>query len=186
MEPAANRKKSKRFDSPEQEAYLHMWRTYDRLKAIEEELFGRYELSAQQYNTLRLLRSVYPGSVPTLAIGAQLISRAPDMTRMVDKLEQRGLVARTRRSDNRRVVEVAVTEQGLALLEELDQPVRDCHAKQLGHLTAEDLQQLVRLMEIARRPHEDPEHPWLSPKQETAKNEAGKSGSLPPDGTKLP
>lgn len=166
MEPGVNRKRRPRFDSPAQEAYLHMWRTYDRLKAIEEDLFGRYELSAQQYNTLRLLRSVYPGSLPTLAIGAQLISRAPDMTRMVDKLEQRKLVARTRRSDNRRVVEVAITEQGLALLDELEQPVRDCHAKQLGHLTPDELQQLVKLMEIARRPHEDPEHPWLTQSSE--------------------
>src|SRR3982751_144671 len=89
------------FDSLEQEAFLNLWRTYDRLRALEESLFSQFELSAQQYNALRLLRGVHPQSMPTLALGAKLISRAPDMTRLLDKLEARQLVHRERRSENR-------------------------------------------------------------------------------------
>lgn len=146
---------ARRFDSPEQEAFLNLWRTYDRLKALEAEVFGRHELSAQQYNALRLLRSVHPGSMPTLALGARLISRAPDMTRLLDKLERRGLLRRERKADNRRVVEVSVTRRGLELLDQLDEPVRRCHHDQLGHLDAQSLRQLVALLQAARRPHED-------------------------------
>ena len=64
------RKRGGKFDSLEQEAYLSLWRTYDRLKTLEDELFGRYDLSAQQYNALRLLRSAHPNTMPTLALGA--------------------------------------------------------------------------------------------------------------------
>src|SRR4029077_13195682 len=93
----------RRFDSPEQEAYLNLWRTYDRLRAVEDELFGRHDLTAQQYNALRLLRAVHPGRLPTLALAARLVSRAPDVTRLLDRLEERGLVERARPSGNRRV-----------------------------------------------------------------------------------
>lgn len=143
-----------RFDSLEQEAFLELWRTYDRLKALEEELFSQHDLSAQQYNTLRLLKAAYPGTMTVQGIGSRLISRAPDMTRLLDKLEERSLVRRVRRSDNRRVVDVGVTEAGLALLEQLAAPVQHCHERQLGHLTEEQLGQLIGLLEAARRPHE--------------------------------
>src|SRR5205814_1700220 len=88
------------FDSPEQEAFLNLWRTYDRLRALEEELFGRYELTPQQYNALRLLAAERPGRLRTLDLAARLVSRAPDITRLLDKLERRGLVARDRPADN--------------------------------------------------------------------------------------
>ncbi len=151
----------KTFDSPEQEVYLNLWRTYDRLRMIEEELFNRHELSAQQYNALRLLKSAHPGTLPTLAIGRRLISRAPDMTRLLDKLEQRGLLTRERRDDNRRVVEVGITRAGLDLLQELEGPIVECHRRQLGHLDARALQTLTRLLQAARQPHEDAERPSL-------------------------
>src|SRR6059036_3586929 len=93
---------ARHFDSPEQEVFLNLWRTYDRLRLLEDELFGRHDLTAQQYNVLRLLRAGHPDTVPTLALAARLVSRAPDITRMLDKLEQRGLVARERPADNRR------------------------------------------------------------------------------------
>src|SRR5829696_7307628 len=81
----------RRFDSTEQEAFLGLWRTFDRLRALEEELFARYDLTPQQYNVLRLLRGEHPDSIRTLDLAARLVSRAPDITRMLDKLEQRGL-----------------------------------------------------------------------------------------------
>lgn len=150
-----------RFDSIEQEVFLNLWRTYDCLKSIEESLFDRFELSAQQYNALRLLRSAFPDSMPTLTLGRRLISRGPDTTRMLDRLERRGLVTRQRLSDNRRVVAVAITETGLALLAEMDGPVREMHRKQLGHLGPSEQSQLIDLLRAARLPHEDASCDWL-------------------------
>ena len=152
--------RGRHFDSLEQEVFLNLWRTYDRLRALEDELFGRYDLTAQQYNVLRLLRGVYPETLPTLALAARLVSRAPDITRMLDKLEQRGLIIRGRPADNRRVVRVGLTGTGLTLLRDLDGPVRACHASQLGHLPPGDLEQLAALLRAARQPHEEPDSTW--------------------------
>src|SRR5262245_20235720 len=99
-----------RFDSLAQEVYLNLWRTYDRLRALEDELFATFDLTAQQYNALRLLRGAHPETLRTLVLANRLVSRAPDITRLLDRLEERGLVARERRRDNRRVVEVGITE----------------------------------------------------------------------------
>lgn len=148
------------FDSPEQEVFLGLWRTYDRLRALEEELFAAYDLSPQQYNALRLLRSVHPGSMPTLQLASWLISRAPDITRMVDRLENAGLVRRERLPENRRVVQVAITDAGIELLRKLARPVRECARRQLGHLSPEQQQQLIELLRAARAPHEDPRSGW--------------------------
>ncbi len=149
------------FDSLEQEVFLNLWRTYDRLRALEDELFGQHELTPQQYNILRLLRSKHPDSLPTLALASRLVSRAPNITRMLDQLEQPGLVERDRPANNRRVVRVRITGAGLKLLDELEGPVRACHAHQLGHLSRSDLKSLVVLLRSARQPHEEPESPWL-------------------------
>src|SRR4051812_30019143 len=108
-----------RFDSPEQEAFLNLWRTYDRLRALEDELFARFELTPQQYNALRLLKAVHPDTLPTLALAQRLVSRAPDITRMMDRLHERGLIRRERPSDNRRVVRVGITDAGSALVAEI-------------------------------------------------------------------
>lgn len=150
-----------RFDSPEQETYLNLWRTYDCLKACEDELFNQWQLSAQQYNALRLLRSVYPESMQTLALGRRLISRGPDTTRMLDRLEQRQLVARERRSENRRVVEIAITRNGLKLLDEMAGAVKEMHRRQLGHLNRSEQRELIALLKRIRQPHEDASCDWL-------------------------
>src|SRR6476620_7417448 len=95
--PAARpRSAARRFDSPEQETYLALWRTYDRLRAFEDDLFAKYDLTAQQYNLLRLLKAAHPETVPTLSVVTRLVSRAPDVTRMLDRLEARGLITRAR------------------------------------------------------------------------------------------
>jgi DNA-binding MarR family transcriptional regulator len=160
MSTPPGRPRKSGFDSLEQEVFLNLWRTYDRLRALEDELFGQYELTPQQYNALRLLRAAHPGTMPTLALAGRLVSRAPDITRLLDRLEQRGLVRRDRPAANRRVVQVAITEAGLALLRELAAPLRDCHTRQLGHLSAAQLRQLADLLRQARRPHESPDGGW--------------------------
>jgi len=157
---SARTARASKFDSLQQEAYLQLWRSYDRLKAIEDRLFDEVEISAQQYNTLRLLRSVRPQTMPTSALAARLVSRAPDMTRLLDKLEERGHVDRERKAENRRVVEVGITESGIALLDSLAERVRACHAEQLGHLGPKALRELIAVLKEARRPHEDAESLW--------------------------
>jgi DNA-binding MarR family transcriptional regulator len=159
-EPSAIRKPPRHFDSPQQEAFLSLWRTYDRLRAFEDELFSQYELTAQQYNALRLLKAEHPGTLPTLVLASRLVSHAPDITRLVDRLEERGLVVRERMPDNRRVVQVGITETGLELLKQLEEPVRACHQRQLGHLGAEQIAALVDLLRSARQPHEPGESAW--------------------------
>src|SRR5262245_41256903 len=149
-----------RFDSPEQEAFLNLWRTYDRLRALEDELFAPFDLTPQQYNVLRLLRAAPPEGMPTLALAERLVSRGPDVTRMLDKLEQGSLVTRDRPPDNRRVVRVAITPKGLALLDKIAGPLRECHARQLGHLKPDDLKRLTELLRAARAPHEGPASAW--------------------------
>ena len=149
-----------RFDSAEQEVYLNLWRTYDRLRQLEDELFGRHQLTAQQYNALRLLRAAHPARVATLALASRLVSRAPDITRLLDKLRERGLIDRERPADNRRVVNIGITAEGIALLDELAGAVRDCHLRQLGHLAAAEMQTLVDLLKKAREPHEPEAGHW--------------------------
>ena len=142
--------KASRFDSLEQEVFLNLWRTYDRLRQMEEDVFSRYDLTAQQYNVLRLLRGSHPETLPTLELARRLVSRAPDITRILDKLEQMALIARERLADNRRVVRVAITSKGTALLEQMADPVRQCHQRQLGHLSAPHLKMLRDLLREAR------------------------------------
>ncbi len=158
--PPAQKGKRQRFDSAQQEAFLNLWRTYDRLRALEDELFGRYGLTAQQYNALRLLQAAHPQTVPTLALGAQLVSRAPDITRLLDKLYLRGLVERERSADDRRTVRVGITPAGTALLTELAGLVRECHVRQLGHLDPDELRLLTQLLRKACAPHEPPDSSW--------------------------
>jgi DNA-binding MarR family transcriptional regulator len=137
-----------------------LWRTYDRLRALEDELFAQYDLTSQQYNALRLLHSEHPRQIRTLDLAGRLVSRAPDITRLVDKLVERGLVERDRPADNRRIVCIGITAAGITLLRELQKPIRDCHARQLGHLSAKSLRDLIALLRAAREPHEIPDGNW--------------------------
>ncbi len=149
------------FDSTQQRVFLHLWRTYDLLKVVEEECLANFEVTAQQYNVLRILRSVSPGGLPTMQLGQRMISRGPDMTRMLDRLETRALIKRERQQANRRVVEAWITAAGLELLDRMQQQILAMHQKQVGHLSPSQQQQLIRLLRIARQPHEDASCNWL-------------------------
>ncbi|MEI6524546.1 MAG: MarR family transcriptional regulator [Planctomycetota bacterium] len=152
--------KKRKFDSQEQEVYLSLWRTYDRLKGLEEELFQSWELTSQQYNVLRILQAASPRPVPTLQLSTRLISRAPDITRMLDRLGERGLVGRVRSQEDRRTVLVEITPQGLELLEKLQEPVKSLHILQVGHLSQADRTTLCRLLQKTRKPHEPSDGHW--------------------------
>lgn len=156
----SSKPQSSRFDSLEQEVYLNLWRTYDRLRSMEDELFAPRGITSQQYNVLRLLAAHHPKPVPTLTIAERMISRAPDITRMLDKLESASFIQRTRPPENRRMVLINITANGLRLLDEIAKPLQECHAKQLGHLDRLELDQLVSLLKNARKPHEQDTNPW--------------------------
>ena len=148
-----------KFDSLEQEVFLNLWRTYDRLRSMEDEVFGPRGITSQQYNVLRLLAAHHPDAVPTLTIADRMISKAPDITRMLDKLEAASLIQRTRPQENRRLVLISITSSGLGLLAEIAEPLQQCHTKQLGHLDKQDLEQLGSLLQRARKPHEQTKNP---------------------------
>jgi DNA-binding MarR family transcriptional regulator len=152
--------KSLKFDSLEQEVYLNLWRTYDRLRAIEEVVFSPRGITSQQYNVLRLLTAHHPDPVPTLTIANRMISKAPDITRMLDKLEVGQLISRTRPLENRRMVLISITARGLELLDDIAGPIQKCHEEQLGHLSKQELNQLAALLRSARKPHEQEKKLW--------------------------
>ena len=115
----------------------------------EKFLKATAELTLHQYNVLRILRGSHPSALPSGEIATRMISRDPDITRLVDRLEKRGLVARIRGRQDRRVVEVAITEKGLELLNGLDEHVDRFPRNMLGHLGPKRLEQLGVLLEQA-------------------------------------
>ncbi len=144
-------KKKKPFDFPEQEAFLNIIRTASFLEAEFDALFKRHGLTNAQYNVLRILRGE-GARMPSLAVAERLVTRVPDITRLVDRLEQGGLVKRERSTEDRRVVYVSISSKGQTLLANLDEPVRDLHKKQLAHMPKKELVELSRLLTAARSP----------------------------------
>ncbi len=134
----------------EEEAFVSLARTADSLLQGVVATLKTAGLSATQYNVLRILRGARPDGLACREIGERMITRDPDVTRLLDRLEQRGLVARTRERDDRRVITTRITDEGLRLLQQLDQPIADMHAQQLGHLGETKLRTLLTLLEEAR------------------------------------
>ena len=154
------RKKARRFDSAEQEAYLGLWRTYDRLRELEDTLFAAWDITNQQYNVLRLLEAAHPKAIATQDVLKRLVSRAPDATRVLDKLTARKWIRRERSPDDRRAYLLGITAAGIAALGEMAEPLRSCHKAQLDHLTGSQLKELTALLQVAREPHEPDDSPW--------------------------
>jgi DNA-binding MarR family transcriptional regulator len=152
--------RERRFDSPEQQAYLGLWRTYDRLRELEDELFAQWDITNQQYNVLRLLEAAHPALLPTQTVLKRLVSRAPDATRVLDKLAERGWIRKERSPDDRRAYWLGITGTGISALAEMAEPLRVCHERQLGHLSDEKLKELTILLHAVREPHEPDDSPW--------------------------
>jgi DNA-binding MarR family transcriptional regulator len=149
--------KRKPFDSPEQEAYLNLLRTVSTLSTPVFRTFKQHGLSEATYNILRILRgelSAGNDGVPCQTIGQRLIAQVPDVTRLVDRLEEAGLARRSRTDQDRRIVLIGITRKGLDLLETLDKPLMDLHKRQLGHMKRAELEELSRLLVKARHPEE--------------------------------
>ena len=138
------------FTSREQEAYLSLLRTADALQAHVEAQLKEFGLTGTQYNALRILRGAGPEGLPCREIGERMITRDPDITRLLNRLEDRGFVERTRASDDRRVIYGKITAAGLKLLREMDRPIEKHGREMLKHVGQEKLQQLIELLELVR------------------------------------
>ena len=138
-----------RTPCPEELTFLELCRTTDILSRRVSEVLKAEELSPNQYNVLRILRGS-PEGLPSGEIGNRMITRDPDITRLLDRLEKRGLIRRSREARDRRLVMAGITSDGLELLGRLDEPVREAHRRQLGHLAKERLGALKELLEVAR------------------------------------
>ena len=136
--------------SLEERIVITLMKVADALGQEAEQLTRTAELTGTQYNVLRILRGAGPDGLACRAIGDRMITHDPDITRLLDRMEKRGLITRERQKDDRRVVKTRITPHGLALLKPLDQPIRDLHKRQLRHMAATRLKTLFDLLEEIR------------------------------------
>jgi len=143
----------KAFHSAQQEGAIGIVRTADVLKRRFSRIIEPHGISGQQYNVLRILRGAHPERLPTLEIAERMIEEAPGITRLLDRLERKGLVRRERCDHDRRQVLCEITRKGLTLLEKLDPAVDRADDETLGPLSAADLQSLIRILDAVREHH---------------------------------
>jgi DNA-binding MarR family transcriptional regulator len=136
--------------SLENQIFVALLQAADALGQEAERLLKAAGLTGAQYNVLRILRGAEPEGLACRGIGDRMISHDPDMTRLLDRMERRGLITRERQTDDRRVVKTRITPQGISLLTTLDQPVHDLHKLQFRHIPAPRLKTLGKLLEEVR------------------------------------
>lgn len=133
--------------SLEERIFIALRKLADALGQEAEQLTRTAELTGTQYNVLRILRGAGAEGLPCRGIGDRMITHDPDITRLLDRMEKRGLITRERQKDDRRVVKTRITPHGLALLKPLDQPMRDLHKRQFRHMAAARLRTLCDLLD---------------------------------------
>jgi DNA-binding MarR family transcriptional regulator len=142
---AAELGKSEAFQCPEQEAYLNLVRTHECLAGDFAKLFKKHGLSDPQYNALRILRGEGQ-PMQVYQIAERMVTPQTDITRLIDRLEKSGFAERERCGEDRRVVWVALTDKGKAVLRKLDRPVMDIHRQQFSHFSKQELKMLNQLL----------------------------------------
>ena len=144
-------KQSRPFRSAAQEATIGLLLTAETIRwPLQDLLTGHDELTPQQYNVLRILRGAGPAGLPTLEIGTRMIERTPGITRLLDRIESKGLVERTRHTEDRRQVICRITDHGLSLLRRLDRPVEALDDAVMSSLDQAELAELIRLLNKVR------------------------------------
>jgi DNA-binding MarR family transcriptional regulator len=134
----------------ENRVFVTLLQAADTLSQEAEQLLKAAGLTGAQYNVMRILRGAEPKGLACREIGDCMISHDPDMTRLLDRMEKRGLITRERQTDDRRVIKTRITPQALSLLKTLDQPVHDLHERQFRHMPASRLKTLGSLLEEVR------------------------------------
>ncbi|MGZ3330907.1 MAG: MarR family winged helix-turn-helix transcriptional regulator [Gemmatimonadaceae bacterium] len=147
---ATDEKPPQSFRSREQQATLGLLRTADAVKRSLAQVIEPYGITPQQYNVLRILRGAGEEGLPTLSIGERMIEQTPGVTRLVDRLERKGLVERTPCAKDRRRVFCRMTSKGLELLKELDDPVNRWDARSVSVLPPSELDSLIDLLDRVR------------------------------------
>jgi len=141
--------KVRRGGSPEEAAFLDLLRTADMLTRGADWVLKAEDLSLTQYNVLHILRGA-PQGLPCGEIASRMITRDPDVTRLLDRMEHRRLISRSRESRDRRLVLARIAPEGLKLVNRLDAPVQEIHRQQLGHMGKDGLRALTELLASAR------------------------------------
>ena len=136
--------------SLEAHVFLALLKAADALGQQAEQLTRTAELTGTQYNVLRILRGAGSEGLACRGISDRMITHDPDITRLLDRLEKQGLIARERQKADRRVVKSHITARGLELLRPLDQPMRDLHKRQFRHMVGARLKTLYDLLEEVR------------------------------------
>lgn len=139
------RLKQASFVSPHQEAYLGLLVAADKVMRLTEEICEKHGLTAAQYNVLRILRGVYPDGHPRFEIIQRMITVAPDVTRLIDRLETMDLAVRKRSSIDRRHSLTMITEKGLAILKKMQPDVDVISAQFAAVLTEAEAKKLASL-----------------------------------------
>jgi DNA-binding MarR family transcriptional regulator len=134
----------------EEDVYLDMLRTVERLSRGVAETLGRADLTPTQYNALRILRGAGDAGASCSEVSERMVTKDSDVTRLLDRLEARVLISREREATDRRRVVARITDEGLRLLAELDKPIAETHRRQLGHLGEKQLAALGRLLKVAQ------------------------------------
>ncbi|MDQ6770969.1 MAG: MarR family transcriptional regulator [Gemmatimonadota bacterium] len=147
---ASHPKPQENFRSREQQATLGLLRTADAVKRSLAQVIEPHGITPQQYNVLRILRGAGPDGLPTLTIGERMIEQTPGVTRLIDRLERKGLVARVPCAKDRRRVFCRITDKGLELLNELDEPVNRWDAQAVAVLEPNDVDSLINLLDRVR------------------------------------
>jgi DNA-binding MarR family transcriptional regulator len=143
-------KQTRPFRSLEEEAALSIVRTAAALEHTFTQAMRPYDITPTQYNVLRILRGAGADGLCRNEVGQRLIRQVPDVTRLLDRMEELDLIARQRGGKDRRYVTTTITKKGLELLKTLDEKVDEIHQDQLGHVDRGRLQQLIRLLDAAR------------------------------------
>jgi len=141
---------TKPFRYLEEEVFLNIQRTADVMMQEVTDVLRPFGLSPTQYNILRILRGAGDTGVTCKDIGARMITRDPDITRLLDRLERRNLLTRNRAKEDRRFVAIRITEEGRALLQELDQPIAAKQIALMRHLNQQEMNETIEMLERIR------------------------------------
>lgn len=167
---------TKPFASAAAEAIVSLFLTVDRVREVAHGPLGDHGLSGEQYNVLRILRGAGAEGLPTYQVVGRMVARAPNITRLTDKLQEKGLLRRIRSREDRRVTRLVVTEEGLRILAELEGPIDRSTRRAMEGLAPDEIGNLLELLEKVRGPHVTPD---VEPGAPSA---AGNSGVRENDG----
>jgi|ERR1043165_6950161 DNA-binding MarR family transcriptional regulator len=146
-EALKRRIKQAKFDSPVKEAIFNLMVAADFVREQMDRVCAGHGLTHGQYNVLRILKGVYPEGHPRCEIAGRMLERAPDVTRLVDRLEKQGLAERDRSERDRRHSITRITKKGLALIDELNREVGELFKLFGVKLTRQDARELSRICE---------------------------------------